>query len=163
MFTVACLYVYKDVQRISAVKKVNMSRWGAPWQTGPYTNKHQHSTNTQNTKTSPKVRKKLILFELKKKICIEIYWNYSLKKLWGTAWVGSITNIRGLNQFFAIANLTLAQHLFEKKKKCLKYIKQSKYWLFVHVSLWRFIHTTTIREMTIFENVIVLTLLNYSS
>jgi len=39
------------------------------------------------------------------------------KKCWVTAFVRSMTSIKSLSQFQAIANLTLSQHVLEKKKK----------------------------------------------
>jgi len=42
------------------------------------------------------------------------------KKCWITALVRSMKNLRGLNQISAAANLTLIQHLLEKKMK-IKY------------------------------------------
>jgi len=47
------------------------------------------------------------------------------KKCWVTALVRSMTFIGGLNQFKAIAKLTLSQHFLEKKKERKKAFKIS--------------------------------------
>ena len=54
---------WRYVQRKNVVNNVDMSRWGASWQNGPYKNKHteQHK-NTQNTKTQQKLKNFIYLF-----------------------------------------------------------------------------------------------------
>ena len=58
---------------------------------------------------------------------IDNFLNEFSKKCWVTALERSMTFIGSLNQFLAIANLTLTQHFLEKKnkKKCIYSLQPS--------------------------------------
>jgi len=61
--SIAKQYKLKICSKKTFVNNVDMSSLRAPWQNGPYKNKHtdQH-TNTQNTKTQQTFRKIIIFF-----------------------------------------------------------------------------------------------------
>jgi len=76
----------------------------------------QNNTKTHRTPLRNIHSEKNLLFVLFGFFYIYNYWNDFFKKVWVTALVRSMTSVGSLNQFFAIiANLTLSQHLLEKK------------------------------------------------
>jgi len=101
-----------------------MSCLRAPWQNGPYKNKHKgRHKNSYSIMTQQTFRKHIFLcfsdFSFFIFFFIDNFIKEFSKKCWVTALVRSMTFIGGLNQFNAIANLTLSQHFFgeEKEKK----------------------------------------------
>jgi len=113
---------WRDVETKNVANNVDMSCLRAPWQNGPYKNQHKgRHKNSYNIMTQQTFRKHIFLcfsdFSVFYFLFIDNFLKEFSKKCWVTALVRSTTFIGGLNQFSAIANLTLIEHLLEKKKK----------------------------------------------
>ena len=96
-----------------------MSSLRVPWQNGLYINQltEQHKTRRTPKRNRHLEKKTIFCFSDFFYLFFYHFLNYFSTKCWVTALVRSMTFIGRLNQFKAIANLTLSQHFLEKKKK----------------------------------------------
>jgi len=106
------------------------------------TRTHRKSQNTKYTKTQQTLKSN--------NFCVSFgfFWvggnfNFQLlkgllqRKCWVTALVRSMKNIGGLNQFSAAANITLSQHVLEKKKNEVQFLFFNKATKLLNKTTWK--------------------------
>ena len=125
------IYLQYNLNRCSkknAVNKVDRSSLRALWENGLYKNKRIEQHKTQIKQDVTDIQNKLFCFGFF--FIFILYFRFlkmnSPRNVEFTTWDSQWLSFRGLNQFKAIAIITLSKHLLEKKKETKDHFRSEK-------------------------------------